>query len=176
MFSRLTALCVSAALSACCIAQKADQWDSYQPRTLASVIKINKPLCEEMDSSPESQGKKKILLTGDNFPSKVTLTYEGKSRPLVGPLRDVLVAWAKSTGRSEDMTQVFATEGLFEENGAHFWIALQKPLVDPLAKEVKAGQHFNAYVMWMGSIKVEDHWEWLFAMNEYDAPTGDPKP
>ena len=69
------------------------------------------------------------------------------------------------------MTKVFETESLFNENGSDFWIAVQKPLFDPLAKEVKIGQHFNAYVMWMGAIKVDDHWEWLFAMNEYDAPT-----
>jgi len=176
MIRKLITLWLSALLPTYCIAQQSasEQWGKYEPRTLASIIKFNKPLCEEMDSAPEAQGKKKILLTGDNFPSLVILTYEGKSRPLEGPRQEVLVAWAKTTGRSEYMTKVFETEGLFRENGVDFWVALQKPLVDPLSKEVKVGQHITAYIMWMGTIKVEDHWEWLFAMNEYDAPTAKP--
>ena len=59
---------------------------------------------------------------------------------------------------------------LFKEGSDEHWIALQKPLLDYLPKEVKRGQAINAYVIWMGAIKVDNHWKWLFAMNEFDAP------
>jgi len=59
---------------------------------------------------------------------------------------------------------------LFREGDKEFWIAVQKPLVDPLPKEVGVGKQFTAYVIWMGAIKSEDHWEWVFAMNEFDTP------
>ena len=46
---------------------------------------------------------------------------------------------------------------------------MQKPLLDALPKELSRGQALDAYVMWIGAIKVGKRWEWLFAMNEFEA-------
>ena len=68
VLQKLLALSLSVILPVCCIAQQSGegQWDKYQPRTIASIIRFNEPLCKEMDSSPQDQGKKKILLTADS--------------------------------------------------------------------------------------------------------------
>jgi hypothetical protein len=146
-----------------CLPQQEDQskWDKYQPRTLQSIIDVHQKYLEELD----------IFLSAESFPSRVKLVYLGKSRPLEGKHYELLKDWNKMIGIKDDLVSVFGTEMLFREGKKEYWIAVQKPLLDPLPKEVVVGKQFTAYIVWMGAIKDGDHWEWLFAMNEFDTPT-----
>jgi hypothetical protein len=144
-----------------------DHWDQYQHWTLQSIIDAHQGAAAELDA--DSSGDKKALLTAESFPSKVTLTYLGKSRPLEGKRQILVKYWAKMMGRPDDTSDIFGTEFLFREGDRELWVAVQKPLLDPLPKEVAIGRQLTAYVMWMGAIKVDDHWEWVFAMNEFDS-------
>jgi hypothetical protein len=73
--------------------------------------------------------------------------------------------------RQATTLEMFPTEVLFREGADEHWIAVQKPLLAALRKEVKNGQSLDGYVIFMGTIKkVGEQREWLFAMNEFDAP------
>jgi len=112
-----------------------------------------------------------FLLTGQWFPSKVKITYLGKSRPVAGKRRDLLVLWRKSfpTVLPAEAEDLFSTEMLFQEGHKKCWIVVQKPLLESLRNEVKVGHPLVGYVVWVGAIKIGGHWEWVFAMNGFDA-------
>jgi hypothetical protein len=112
-----------------------------------------------------------MALSAESFPSKVTLVYLGKSRPLEGRRAELVEGWKKMLKITDDVVSVFGTEMLFKEGDREFWIAVQKPLIESMTREIAVGKPFTAYVIWMGAIKSEKHWEWLFAMNAFDSPT-----
>jgi len=84
----------------------------------------------------------------------------------------LLVGWTKMLKDTvpANTVELFQTEVLFREGEEEHWLAVQKSLVDALPKEVKTGQEINGYVIWLGIVKVDDHFEYLFAMNEFDGP------
>ena len=65
---------------------------------------------------------------------------------------------------------------VFREGDKEHWIAIQKPSVDDLEKDVHSGQTIKGYVIWIGAIKPGKQWEWLFAMNGFDGSPPDTKP
>ena len=145
--------------------QKRPQWQNYKTRTLQSLIEMFSNEPERLPST-----KTYIVLLGD-FPSQVKLVYLAKSRPLPANKRELLTHWTKSRNRQLTTVELFATEVLFKEGADEHWIAVQKPLLKALPKEVKPGQSFNAYVLLIGTIhKSGEQREWLFVMNEFDAP------
>ena len=71
--------------------------------------------------------------------------------------------------------QKSGTEMLFGEGGNEFWIAVQRPLVDPPSNVVGIRDSFTAYVIWMGAIKSEGHSEWVSSHERIRQP-GSPYP
>jgi hypothetical protein len=158
-------------LPACSFPQQESQssWNAYQPRTLQSIIDAHQAGLAEFDSTVSDPGKA-VFLTADSFPSRGNLVFLGKSRPL-SEKRSLLVGyWQKMMGIKDDLPIAFGTEMEFKEGDREIWIAVQKPLLIGLIKEIQIGKPLTGYVMWMGAIKSADHWEWLFAMNEFDSP------
>jgi hypothetical protein len=147
--------------------QNKSSWDRYEPGTLKSIIEMHHDLVKESKSD-----KTRFLLTGNSFPSQVKLVYLGKTRPLSGRRKELLVGWTKMLKDTvpANTVELFQTEVLFREGEEEHWLAVQKTLVDALPKEVKTGQEINGYVIWLGIVKVDDHFEYLFAMNEFDGP------
>jgi hypothetical protein len=143
---------------------KQNRWDQYEPRTLQSIIDANQDFAKKLGSN-----KKAMLLTGNNFPSQVRLIYLTDSRPLPAEQQVLLDSWRKASKDNAPPGDVFTTQVRFKEDSREYWILVQKPLLDALAKELSSGQALNAYVMWIGAIKVGKRWEWLFAMNEFEA-------
>jgi hypothetical protein len=175
--AQLIFLSVLALISADGLAQREEQspWAKYQPRTLQSIIDLHQGSAAELDSTLAG-AHENVVLSSDSFPSRTTLVFLGKSRPLQGKRAELMDHWKKMMGRTEDLAELFGTEMLFGEGSSEYWIPVQKPLLDPLLKEVGIGRPFTAYVIWMGAIKTEEHWEWLFAMNEFDSPPGETPP
>ena len=145
-------------------AQSDGHWDAYKPRTLQSIIDTHGEDIKRLNSE-----KKAVLLTGDSFQSQVKLVYSRKTRPLPAEHGVLLDFWRKMLKDQAPSADEFATEVLFKEGAAERWIVVQKPLLDPLSKEVKNGQTVNSYVIWIGAIRAGEHWEWLFAMNGFDS-------
>jgi hypothetical protein len=138
------------------------QWEAYKPRTLQSIIDLHRGDIKRLNS------KRAVLLTGDSFQSQAKLVYSGKTRPLQAEHGVLMDFWRKMLKDQAPSADEFATEVLFKEGASERWIVVQKPLLDPLFKEVKNGQTINSYVIWIGAIRVGEHWEWLFAMNRFD--------
>jgi hypothetical protein len=167
----LSAMVVVFSSAVTVLGQDENHWERYESRTLSEVIGIHRDsdVFRQMDSD-----KKAMLLTGDDFASQVKLVYLGKERK-VSDVRAVLLnAWRKSFKDTAPPEDEFTTEFLFKEGSEEHWLVVQKSLVDAIPKELKKGAVINAYVIWIGAIKAEADWEWLFAMNEFVA-CPDPK-
>jgi len=144
-------------------------WDSYVPRTLESIIENNQPLAAELEADSPSS-KNLVLLTANSFQSKVKLVFLGQSRQLTAEHSKLLGYWGKMLKINDDLGTVFATEMLFREGTKDYWIPVQKPLLNFLPQEVKPGESFTGYIVWIGSMKTGGQWDSLFAMNGFDAP------
>jgi hypothetical protein len=152
------------------VAPTEDQWEKYQRRTLQSIIDSHHDDIERLNSD-----KKALLLTGDSFPSQTELIYLGESRPLPHVQSVLFDFWRKMHKDQAPAPDEFPSEMLFREGTERRWIAVQKPLIEPLTKEVQKGQQLNAYVIWIGATMKGENWEWLFAMNRFQAQrTPDP--
>jgi hypothetical protein len=159
---RLLASLVALVVITCTFAPSEDHWEKYQRRTLRSVVDSHHDDIERLNSD-----KKAMLLTGDSFPSQTELLYLGESRPLPDKQSLLFEFWRKMFKDQAPTPEEFSSEMLFQEGTERRWIAVQKPLIDPLTKEVQKGQRLNAYVIWIGAIKDGEDWEWLFAMNGF---------
>lgn len=137
-----------------------NRWADYEPRTLQSVIDSHRGGVHRLD----------YLLSAHSFPSQVKLVYLGKTRQVMGKRKELLRQWVKMVQQPGSVVELFQTEVLFREGTMEHWLLVQKPLIAALRKEVKAGESINSYVIFMGGAKQEGRWEWMFAMNEFDAP------
>ena len=164
----LSLACISAfAVAMYSWGQSEDPWKKYEPRTLRSIMEMFPDPPEELLDSTKNQ----VILPGVSLTSKVKLVYLAKSRPLPANKKELMTSWMRSVGLPASKVDLFLTEVLFREGTEEHWIAVQKPLLAALPKEVKKGQSFDGYVVFMGTIKkVGGQREWLFAMNEFDAP------
>jgi len=162
----LSLVCIPAfALAMYAWGQSETHWEGYKRRTLQSIIEMFGD--EEFPDSSKNYAS----LSGEMFPSKVKLVYLAKSRPLPANKKELLTSWTTSRGRPATTVDLFPTEVLFREGTDEHRIAVQKPLLASLPKEVKRGKSFDGYIIFMGTIKkVGEQKEWLFAMNEFDAP------
>jgi len=110
-----------------------NDWTRYEPRTLQSIIDTNQDSVKKLDSD-----KKAMLLTGDNFPSQVKLTYLGDTRPLPAEQKELLDGWRKAFKKNVP-DDLLTTQVRFSEGSREYWILVQKPLLDALPKEVPKG-------------------------------------
>jgi hypothetical protein len=144
--------------------QDENHWERYQCRTLREIVTIHR----DSDIFRDMQSKKKaMLLTGDDFASQMKLTYLGKERPVSGATVVLLATWRKSFKEYAPPPDEFTTEFLFKEGSEEHWLVVQNALIDGLRKELKKGDLVNAYVIWIGAIRANANWEWLFGLNEF---------
>src|SRR3954470_1807003 len=92
------------------IDSSARSWDEYRPRTLQSIVDLHAQNVAGLKAEENAR-----LLTGDNFPSRVTLTYLGKSRPLAGKRKELVEAERKSLRDAlpANLADMLGTEMLF---------------------------------------------------------------
>lgn len=145
-----------------------DHWESYQPRTLKSIVDAhNLSELEQVKGVPTK--KNAMYISADSLPSRTPLIYLGQFRPLPAKSAVLLTAWRKTLGGQAPPPDVFSTEIHFKEGADEYWIAVQQPLVPDVRKELKTGQEIDGYIIVIGAIKMGRSWEWLFAMNRFDS-------
>lgn len=148
--------------------QATSPWDDYIPRTLQSIIEAHRDVLSQ-PTRAGSNPDKQVALSADSFPSKVNLIFTGQSRPLSDAHAKLLENWSKMLRINDDLTAAFGTEMLFKEGAQEFWMPVQGSLVNDMSTEVKAGRSFTAYVVWVGAVKANNQWDWVFALNAYDS-------
>lgn len=151
-------------------AQDQDAWKTYQPRTLDQIIKLHatKILDNPSVLMTFSDGSAAVL-THDSFPSKVKITYTGRSRSISSKRKELIKDWLiKTYGTNKEYVKLFDTEFLFTEDAVEYWLPIQSQLIQPLKEELKKGEGVILYVAWIGARKESDKIDWVFLVNEFE--------
>jgi len=140
------------------------QWEAYQPRTLSEIVRQHR---SEISDETSRKSNTSILLTSDEFPSRVRLVYSGRVRPIATKKRDVILQWAKIRGVPDNVVHLFKNELLFLEDSQQYWIPVQEQLLSSFEQELKAGQEVELFLIWVGTRREKDTVDWVFLGNEF---------
>lgn len=132
-------------------------YEDYAPRTLREIITNHSELLD----------KSNVLLTGDTFSSRVKLIYTGSSRKISAAKKQHLDIVLKSFKVDPEQLARYQTEMLFLEGNDEHWLAVQRELIPFLQKELTKDEEVIVYTEWLGAIKADGKWEWVFIVNEF---------
>ena len=153
-------------------AQDLDPWNKYQPRTLDQIIKNHAAkVLDDPDIQMNFPDGSTAVLTRDSFPSKVKVTYTGRSRSISPKRKELIKDWVTTIfglERRDERLRLFDTEFLFTETLIEYWLPIQNPLIQPLQEELKKGDEVTLYVSWVGARKESGKVDWVFFVNEFE--------
>jgi hypothetical protein len=152
-------------------AQDQDSWKHYLPRTLDQIIKNHAAkVLDDPDIEMSFPDKSTAVLTRDSFPSKVKVTYTGRSRTISPKRKELIKDWLTTIypDRRDEYLKVWDTEFLFTETLIEYWLPVQSPLIQPLQEELRKGDDVTLYVAWVGARKESGKVDWVFLVNEFE--------
>ena len=145
--------------------KKARTLADYKPRSMKEVSTADRK--EEISRNE----KEKVIVRGDILPSRVRLTYAGRSRILPQPKKDVLYRWAQLyAGAPEHYTQPYEMELLFREGKTDYWVAVRKQAMAQFKKEVKNAKTVALYLIRLGWVQSGNKWESMLLVEDYQLP------
>ena len=136
-------------------------YDSYEPRTLAEVIRKYK------DTIHDKMGNGSVIF-GASFPSQVKVTYTGSSRIISAERKAFIEAWVKTRSLQPEIAVLFETEHLFIENSVEHWLPVQKQVASYFDGELKKGDQVTLFIIIAGGKKIEGGWNWIILVNEFE--------
>jgi hypothetical protein len=153
-------------------AQGQDPWKRYQPRTLDQIIKDHAAkVLDNPDILMSFPDGSTAVLARDSFPSKVKVTYTGRSRSISPKRKELIKDWVTTIfglERRDEYLKLYDTEFLFTETLIEYWLPIQNPLIQPLQEELKKGDEVTLYVSWVGARKESGEVDWVFFVNEFE--------
>ena len=121
----------------------------YTPRTLKEISALSA-------ASQELKGRE--VLTGDLFPSRVGVTYQGSRRPVSETRKSIISQWARRyAGAPAHYTEPYQTELLFREDGKNYWLVVNEKLIE----QFKPGQEAELNLIRLGAFKAKSKWYWV---------------
>src|SRR5262245_25407756 len=120
-------------------AQGQDPWEKYQSQTLDQIVKNHAAkVLDDPDIEMIFPDGRAAILTRDSFPSKVKVTYTGRSRSLSPKRKELIKHWlATANPDQKDAIKLFDTEFLFTETFIEYWLPVQNSLIHFYHKDVK---------------------------------------
>ena len=119
--------------------------------------------------------QERLLVTADILPSRVLVTYTGKTRLIPQFKKEAIRQWARLyAGSIEHYTTPYQSEMLVIESGVRYWVAVQEN--SRLSKkDLKKGQALNLYLIRVGAAIVGDKYDWTLLVEDYrEAETSQP--
>ena len=136
--------------------------DDYQPRTLKEIA--------SMKPDPESLRDKadRLVVTSDILPSRVQVIYTGSTRPIQQFRKEVIRQWARLyAGFPAHYTEPYQSEALFIENGARYWLAVQKNSRLAAKNQFKKGDVLDLYLIRPGAAISDDSYDWTLLVENF---------
>jgi hypothetical protein len=142
-------------------------WQEYKARTFGEIIKQNMDELASRDAA--YRDKIGMVFSGDPLYSQVRVTYTGTTRKISPARKAHLEDWGKSFGIKPEVIALFESEMLVLECSTEHWISVQKQVLPHFEKELKKGDMVTLYTMFLGGRKIDGAWNWIFAINEFQA-------
>jgi hypothetical protein len=134
----------------------------YQPHTLKEIAAM-KP-----DATDLRDKQDRLLVTRDNLPSKVRVTYTGSTRPIPHFKKEAIRQWARLyAGFPEHYTEPYQSEMLFIENGVGYWLAVPKNSLLRSKKKFKKGEPLDLYLIRVGGAIIADKIDWTLLVENF---------
>jgi hypothetical protein len=140
-------------------------WDRYQPRTLGEIISNHRESVLETATA----GVPNWIVPTNNYPSRVRVTYTGRSRPLASLKAEMIERWVTALRIDPSALEAFKTELLFQEDTTDFWLPVQEVLIPHFHEELEPGSPVLLYTLWVGAHYAGDEITWAFVVNEFSA-------
>lgn len=150
---------VFASFGTIAVAQKQDLRRTYQPRKLSQIIEQNSQRLADLKAGTAE------ILNADGLPSRVTVTYKGKSRKTDSTRKAFVSLWSEAM--SVDITGLFEDDFLFVEDSVEFWILVHKNLV-PRFEKLKKGERVDLLLLWIGARRKSGKADWIFLVNDFE--------
>jgi tetratricopeptide (TPR) repeat protein len=141
-------------------ADQANTWVRYQPCSLTEILRF-------FDSTEEARQGESIF-TKDELPSKVEVTYTGKSRKISSSRKEHLEQWLNYRGCDCISIDDYTVEWLFIENSIEYWIPVQKNPASFFSKELKKGENVTLFVVFTGVSSNLSQEDFIFIANEFN--------
>jgi len=140
------------------VAQKQDLRRTYQPRKLSQIIEQNSKRLADLKAGTAE-------LLNDGLPSRVTVTYKGKSRKTDATRKAFVSLWSEAT--NVDITGLFEDDFLFVEDSVEYWIQIHKNLIARVEK-LKKGEKVDLLLPWIGARRKAGKVDWIFLVNDLE--------
>jgi hypothetical protein len=133
----------------------------YQPRTLNEIAALA-PAADDMRDMQE-----RMVTTKDFIPSKVGATFIGTIRPISPAKKEVIRQWSRLyAGSMEHYTNQYQKEVLFNEQGTHYWLAVQNKS-QLLKRSVKKGQPLDLFLIRLGATTIGKKNDWVLLIENF---------
>ena len=140
-------------------------WSDFKRHTLKEIVNIDH---QEIDDSEQQD---RAILHADMYPSVVRVRYAGKSRPIGQSKKGVLKTWAKMFAQDPDSyASKYENDFLFTEDGAEYWLPVQKKVSLYFPKELKEGDEIDIFMVRAGGFCKKKACDWLFLVEEFQKP------
>jgi hypothetical protein len=150
-------------------------WHTYPVRSVAEIIALN---------PAESSEKADIIISANPFPSKTTVIYMGKSRPISEDTKNFIGLWVQTRNVSPENANLLVEEFLFREKDREYWIPVITRVSPVFKRDLKEGDELIVYYFFLGgynpkklqekgdlkgkSLKpVENKVQWIFAVEAF---------
>lgn len=135
--------------------------EDYQPRTIGEIVRM-KPGREDLRDKQD-----RLVVTRDDLPSRVRVTFMGKTRRIPQLKSEVIRQWARLyAGAIEHYTQPYQTEMLFSENAASYWLGVKKNSALSAKSQFKKGDVLDLYLIRLGATISNDNYDWALLVED----------
>ena len=133
-------------------------YECYQQRTLRQLL-------DSFASQPDPADSG-FIFRGNDFPSRILLTYTGRERP-ISPTRSSFIQVYFERVRHQPLAVHFDDELLFLEDSTEYWLAVQSQLVPYFTRELTPGDRVWVYLVWPGGTERAGRADWVFLVNDF---------
>jgi hypothetical protein len=141
--------------------KKPRSFEDYTPRSLKAITAM-KP---DPDSLRDKQDS--LVVTADDLPSRVRVTYGGATRPIPQLKKEVIRQWARLyAGSVEHYTETYQSEMHFVEDGVAFWLAIPKNSLLLSKQGFKKAEPLDLYLTRLGAVIVGDKYDWTLLVEK----------
>jgi hypothetical protein len=141
-------------------AQARSPWCRYQVRAPDSII------AQHVESVKGSD----LVVTGHQFPSRMSFRFTGTTRPLSDARRDFLEKYFKAVNRPGGDTLFRHELHVTRDSARHYWFPIQEATLGDFRAEVAPGDSTTLFLLWAGAFGPKaGPKEWVFLINEFSS-------
>jgi hypothetical protein len=141
-------------------------WERYKPSSFENLLTT----VSQVSHRDSKEGIGLYVTTGDKqFPSCVRMEYKDQYREIAEPGKTFYATLESvfNEERLQNLVQNLQHEALFVENRKEYWIPVYEPLIPFMQNELDRNKPTTLFMLWMGTIYVNDTAEYVFYIGEF---------